>query len=369
MPQDVVRRRARGAAPPLDPHLRRARRGRHDRRRRPAVLSTVPAPQVTPRQDDAVPAQRRRLARSGSRTRRERGERSRRRGRRARFVARRPSCGASSSIVTRRLDGMLRGEFLGPSAAGPAPSRRRARTYEAGDDAAPDRLEPDRSFAHTAGAHDRGRPRAADVGRRRPLGEHETSGPAEREKSRGRVRGGGRVRLPHRSPRQPFRHARRGGDEVIRLGPTSTRPELLRVAVAALRHAAGAPTARERDGRSRGDAASRSSAARPRRGQVIVVSDFLDDTDWARRSRRLASRHQVLCVQVVDPRELALPAVGMLDARRHRDRSRLHVQIELGHAARALRGGGAEHATRSIGRRDPRARERAPRAVHRLATG
>lgn len=61
------------------------------------------------------------------------------------------------------------------------------------------------------------------------------------------------------------------------------------------------------------------AAARRRRGMRVVVSDFLDarpvlDPDaerpWERPIRRLAARHQVLAVEVVDPRELELPDVG-----------------------------------------------------------
>ena len=52
--------------------------------------------------------------------------------------------------------------------------------------------------------------------------------------------------------------------------------------------------------------------AHARRGQVIVISDFLEDTDWNKSLARLALQHQVLAVQVVDPREFTLPAAGML---------------------------------------------------------
>jgi len=48
-----------------------------------------------------------------------------------------------------------------------------------------------------------------------------------------------------------------------------------------------------------------------RRGLVVVVSDFLDE-GWEPSLRRLASRHQVIAVEVVDPRELTLPNVGVL---------------------------------------------------------
>ncbi|MFG2054818.1 DUF58 domain-containing protein [Micromonospora sp. NPDC048930] len=57
-----------------------------------------------------------------------------------------------------------------------------------------------------------------------------------------------------------------------------------------------------------------------RRGLVVVVSDFLDglpdDPDaappWEPVLRRLAVRHQVLAVEVTDPRELELPDVGLV---------------------------------------------------------
>ncbi len=50
----------------------------------------------------------------------------------------------------------------------------------------------------------------------------------------------------------------------------------------------------------------------PRRGLVVVVSDFFDGSDWAGAIRRVALRHHVVAIQVVDPRELELPDVGLL---------------------------------------------------------
>lgn len=59
-----------------------------------------------------------------------------------------------------------------------------------------------------------------------------------------------------------------------------------------------------------------------RRGLVAVVSDFLDSsggvaTDgtpaaWERPLRALSDRHQLLAVEVLDPRELELPAAGLV---------------------------------------------------------
>ncbi len=47
-----------------------------------------------------------------------------------------------------------------------------------------------------------------------------------------------------------------------------------------------------------------------RRGLVCVISDFLDSGCWARELRALSQRHEVLAVEVLDPRELELPDVG-----------------------------------------------------------
>ncbi|BCJ58015.1 DUF58 domain-containing protein [Micromonospora endophytica] len=57
-----------------------------------------------------------------------------------------------------------------------------------------------------------------------------------------------------------------------------------------------------------------------RRGLVVVVSDFLDGLPdeagapaaWERPLRRLTARHQVLAVEITDPRELELPDVGLI---------------------------------------------------------
>jgi uncharacterized protein (DUF58 family) len=50
-----------------------------------------------------------------------------------------------------------------------------------------------------------------------------------------------------------------------------------------------------------------------RRGVAVVISDFLAPPDeWGRPLRKLGVRHDVLAVEVVDPRELELPDVGVL---------------------------------------------------------
>jgi uncharacterized protein (DUF58 family) len=55
-----------------------------------------------------------------------------------------------------------------------------------------------------------------------------------------------------------------------------------------------------------------------RRGLVAVVSDFLDGAHvegplpWERPLRGLSERHQLLGIEVLDPRELELPAAGLV---------------------------------------------------------
>jgi len=49
-----------------------------------------------------------------------------------------------------------------------------------------------------------------------------------------------------------------------------------------------------------------------RRGMVVVISDFLGEDGWERSLRHLASRHEVIVVEVIDPREVDLPDVGLV---------------------------------------------------------
>ena len=47
-------------------------------------------------------------------------------------------------------------------------------------------------------------------------------------------------------------------------------------------------------------------------GLVVVISDFRDEDDWQRPLRRLSLHHSTVAVEVSDPRERELPAVGRL---------------------------------------------------------
>ena len=102
------------------------------------------------------------------------------------------------------------------------------------------------------------------------------------------------------------------GDRLHRIPAQSGRVHT----TALLRRLAAMP--RSEKGR-RGDLADALEALRRpprRRGFAVVVSDFLGDAEerpaWERSMRALAVRHDVLAVEVLDPVELELPAVGLL---------------------------------------------------------
>jgi uncharacterized protein (DUF58 family) len=96
-----------------------------------------------------------------------------------------------------------------------------------------------------------------------------------------------------------------------------------------------------------------------RRGVAVVISDFLAPVDdWSRPIRKLGVRHDVLAIEVVDPRELELPDVGVLtladpesgllhevqtaDPALRRRYAEAAAEQRAG-IARALRGAGAAH--------------------------
>jgi uncharacterized protein (DUF58 family) len=49
-----------------------------------------------------------------------------------------------------------------------------------------------------------------------------------------------------------------------------------------------------------------------RRGLAVVISDFLGEPTWERSLRALSHRHELIGVEVVDPREVDLPDVGLI---------------------------------------------------------
>ena len=96
-----------------------------------------------------------------------------------------------------------------------------------------------------------------------------------------------------------------------------------------------------------------------RRGVAVIISDFLAPVDsWSRTVRKLGVRHDVVAIEVVDPRELELPDVGVLVLVDPETGSLHEVQTadpvlrqryadaagqQRGEIARALRAAGAAH--------------------------
>ncbi|WP_084265745.1 DUF58 domain-containing protein [Actinomadura macra] len=110
-----------------------------------------------------------------------------------------------------------------------------------------------------------------------------------------------------------------------------------------------------------------------RRGLRVIISDFLAPLDdpgggtaqpdghlqppWERPLRRLSARHQVLAIEIIDPRELDLPDVGLIEMsdpetgavheivlnRRVRERYAAAAAAQRDRTRAALRRSGAHH--------------------------
>lgn len=224
--------------------------------------------------------------------------------------------------VTRRLDGLLSGDYLA-RAVGPGTEPAGARAYQPGDDAR--RIDWNLS-ARALAPH----VRTTDADRELEtwvVADRSASldfGTARREKREVVLAalaafGSLSVRAGNR-----FGVLVAGGEKLLRI-PARSGPRALMAALAAVydtpRRGSG-PAA----GADLAAALTRLHRTQQRRGQVIVLSDFLDRGDWSTALRRIALRHQVIAVPVLDPRELALPPVGMLALVDPETGQRLHVQ-------------------------------------------
>jgi uncharacterized protein (DUF58 family) len=224
--------------------------------------------------------------------------------------------------VTRRLDGMISGDYL-TVATGPGSEPAGARLYAPGDDAR--RIDWSLT-ARTLAPH----VRTTDADR-----ELETwivvdrsasldFGTTLREKREValavvaafgflNIRGGNRLGV-----------LVAGGERLVRLPARNGRTAVM-AALAVLYD-----TPRREHGPAPGAdlaaALAQLQRTHVRRGQVIVVSDFLDSSDWATPLRRLTLRHQLVAAQVTDPREFEIPAVGLLEVVDAETGTRLNVQ-------------------------------------------
>jgi len=102
--------------------------------------------------------------------------------------------------------------------------------------------------------------------------------------------------------------------------PATGRKHLLRV-IDAIDHAAGAVATAQalRPPRSTPTGPTNLEAALQRafmaidhKALVFVMSDFLTPSDWQRRMRQLSQKHEVIGVQIYDPRERELPDTGVM---------------------------------------------------------
>ena len=109
---------------------------------------------------------------------------------------------------------------------------------------------------------------------------------------------------------------------------------------------------------SLGEALARTAAVAQQHGLVVIASDFRGPLDWRRPLLQLAAQHDVLAVEIRDPREQELPAAGELwlvdpetgrqlrvDTRDRRLRTRFAeaAEEERSGVARTLTGLGVRH--------------------------
>jgi uncharacterized protein (DUF58 family) len=109
---------------------------------------------------------------------------------------------------------------------------------------------------------------------------------------------------------------------------------------------------------SLGEAINRTGAMARQRSLVVLVSDFRGPRDWRRPLLELAGRHDVLALEVRDPREQELPNVGALwlvdpetgrllrvdtRSRRLRERFAAAAAEERADSARLLANAGVRH--------------------------
>ncbi|MPZ26865.1 MAG: DUF58 domain-containing protein [Micromonosporaceae bacterium] len=209
-------------------------------------------------------------------------------------------------LVTRRLDGLLQGDYLG-LLPGPGSEPGESREYRAGDDV---RRMDWPVTARTTVPHVRQTEAdreletwlAVDLSASLSFG---TAGRLKRDLvlaaaaalTHLTVRGGNRVGALVASGagirRLPARPGRRAAQGLLRavVGTEATpgRVDL-------------------------GGLVDQLSRPRRRRGLAVLISDFLAPPEqWERPVRRLSVRHDVLAIEVVDPRELALVDVGVLE--------------------------------------------------------
>lgn len=94
--------------------------------------------------------------------------------------------------------------------------------------------------------------------------------------------------------------------------PRSDRTHLLHVVSQLLSDPSGPNPTEQSPAAGLGDLLLAGAAAARRRSMVFVVSDFLAPPGWETNMRRLAARHDVVAIRVVDSQEQELPDAGFV---------------------------------------------------------
>ena len=94
------------------------------------------------------------------------------------------------------------------------------------------------------------------------------------------------------------------------LPPAATRRHVLRLLQ--LMRAPRAAAAQPGGGTRLAELLGAAAGILERRSLVFVVSDFISEPGWTAPLGRLARRHEVVAVRLVDPAEMALPDVGLV---------------------------------------------------------
>jgi uncharacterized protein (DUF58 family) len=287
-------------------------------------------------------------------------------------------------VITRRLDGLLQGDYLG-LLPGPGSEAGESREYRPGDDV---RRMDWPVTARTTVPHVRQTVAdreleawlAIDLSGSLDFGtatchKRDLAIAAAAAVAHLTVRGGNRigavvwngatiVRLPARSGRRSASALLRSIAQTtaaeppvdasrLRVSPARSSRSLVPPDAARLR---GAQPASTTDLGALVDALNRPPR---RRGFAVVISDFLAPPElWQRPLRKLAVRHEVLAIEVMDPRELELSDVGILvvadpetgelheiqtSDRRLRERYAAAARREREAVAGAIRAAGAAH--------------------------
>ena len=208
--------------------------------------------------------------------------------------------------VRRRIDSLVSGEHRAP-ALGVGTELAQVRPYELGDDvrqidwAVTARMHVPHVRVHVA-------ERTLTTWLLLDASPSMRFGTADRRKAD--VAEGAALAIGHVATRQgnrlgvlPF-----GGEERLPLRPRQGRSGLLNLQMA-LR---ADPPPDGVGATSLGAALTRAAQLARQRGLVVVVSDFRGPRDWREPLVRLLNRHHVIAIEVRDPREQELPAIGDL---------------------------------------------------------